>query len=604
MLKERRFVLLFLLIVGIADLQAFSYQDFAVAFGIVKNYTSNPYAVEWDDRDWGYVASYLLYKADTDRNDDFSKHLDAIAPFVSITDTPLEGKNVDAAPGDAYCLTNYGGGRIEIPALAKLLMAKDVNRIMLNYKQLELACNDSFPLPNVVYSYRLPESGRYFNVVHSLSKENFSEKETVDLLKRAVTTYYTEFASEVPDKPKYRNPMTNKYCKLGSAICLWNDVRHFYPYIDKYKSEWNDKLHELIALACDSAILPEYYYCEQKAMLSVIEDGHVELWANFKIEKTSKISAFPKNLDGFVPLQFGYVNGVVYVQYVAPDCDCPFQQYDILKKVNGKPIDDVLAERMNRVSAATPHARKYQASRTLDMTETRGDTIVYEMERPGYGTITDTLCASLKYPYRVRHERNKNRLTDLGDGVILYDASVKGKISKKELEQMNGAKALIYDLRHGIDYDFETTLAHMSENLKMPQYPKVVSRRPFNINAFELPQPESIEPRMPQLTAKAYFLSSHNMISWGETVLQIIKGNNLGTIVGETSAGTNGNATRFYYPIFQLTMTGIRAYNVDGSEFFGIGIEPDIEVIPTYESIVNGKDYVLEYSIDLIKNDR
>lgn len=320
---------------------------------------------------------------------------------------------------------------------------------------------------------------------------------------------------------------------------------------------------------------------------------------NFRVG--GKRTAFIGKVYGYVPLRFGYAGGVVYVEQVDTASGCPFRPYDIVKRVNGKPVDDVLTERMNSVSAATTEARRYQASRTLYGSDMRGDTIVYEVERPGFGTLTDTLCASLEYPYRVRSERNKTRLTDLGNGTLLYDAGVKGKISKKELEQMNAAKAIIYDLRHGIAFDFETTLAHMSENLQLPQYPKVVSRRPFNIDAFELAQPETIEHQKPLLTAKAYFLSSHDMISWGETVLQIVKGNNLGIIVGETSAGANGNATRFYYPIFQLTMTGIRAYNVDGSEFFGIGVKPDIEVIPTYEGVANGKDEVLEYVLNLIR---
>lgn len=597
--KKKLSILLFLTI-GIFNLQAVSYQDFAVAFGIVKNYTPNPYTVEWNDMDWGYVASYFLYKADKEPDGDFAKYFNAVAPFVSITDSPLEGQSVDAVQGDAYCLTNYGGGSIKIPALARLLMNKEVSRLMLNYKQLELADNDSFPQPNVIYSYRLPESGKYLNVVHSLSKENFSKQDTEALLEQAVTTYYTELAQKIPDKPKYRYPLKNRYCKLGSAICLWSDIRHFHPHIDKHKAAWDAKLPELIALACDSTVSPEHYFCAQKSMLSVIEDGHMDLWATFRIEKTSKYGGSIKNLHGFVPVQFGYVDGVVYVKNVAPDSDCPFRTYDIVKKINDTPIEEVLLDRMSQVSAATLSARKYQASRILHMTETIGDSIVYEVERPGYGVITDTLCACLEYGYRVRPELNRTRLTDLGNGTILYDASVKGKVSNKEIEQMNTAKVVIYDLRNGIDFDFETTLAHMSENMKMPQYPKVVSRRPFNINAFELPQPEKLEPKTPLLSAKTYFLSSHDMISWGETVLQIVKGNNLGTIVGETSAGTNGNATRFTYPVFILTMTGIRAYNVDGSEFFGIGIKPDIEVIPTYEGVVNGKDEILEYTLDLI----
>ena len=228
---------------------------------------------------------------------------------------------------------------------------------------------------------------------------------------------------------------------------------------------------------------------------------------------------------------------------------------------------------------------------------------MYEVEREGVGIVTDTLTADMRQPQRVRRERNTVRLRELGDGVLLYDASVKGKVTRKEVERMNGARAVIYDLRHGIDFGFEQTLAHMGGELRMPHYPKVVTRRPFNIGAVEMAQTERIEAREPRLTARAYFLTGHRLMSWGETVLQIVRGNGLGTIVGETSAGTNGNATRFYYPIYVLTMTGIRAYNTDGSEMFGIGVQPDVEVRPTFEGVKSGRDEVLERAVEMARRE-
>lgn len=576
---------------------AADYRDFAVAFGIVKNYSPNPYTAEWTDQDWGYVASYLVYECDRRQTADVAGVLGTLAPSVCVTESPLEGQVVEGASGDAYCLTNYGGGEIKLPWIAKVLYPGQAKKLLLNYKQLEHADSQDYPTPNAYYSYRLPASGRYLNIVHSIASAHFSKKETDLLLKTAQETYFSTLADPIEGK-KYRNPLRNKYARLGSAICMWNDVRHFYPYIDRHEEEWDARLADFIALACDTAVDREAYHTAQRRLLGTIDDGHIALWSNLKITpaRSGYLGRF-----AYLPVEFDYVDSTLYIKHVKPDVGSQLKQYDIVMRINGTPVEQLLADRMEYESAATDYARRYKAARGLAQTFAPDTTFVIDIHRPGTGTITDTLYANLSWFYSVRNARaDRERLTDLGDGIILYDAGVKGKVSKKEIERMNMARAVIYDLRHGIDFDFETTLAHIGENLKMPQYPKVVSRRPFNIGAFELPQPESIEPKMPKLTAKAYFLSSHKMISWGETVLQIVKGNNLGTIVGETSAGTNGNATRFYYPIFQLTMTGIRAYNVDGSGFFGIGVKPDVEVRPTYDGVVSGRDEVLERTVKMI----
>lgn len=593
-------------------MKAVNYQDFAITFGIIKNYTSNPYTFDWSDDDWAYVASYLLYEADMKGEDDFSKVFSPIMPYLSITRVPLEGQSVDGAEGDAYCLANYGGGKLRFPWYAKLFIPKQGRKLLFNYKQLELVVGDSIPMANRIYSYELPSSNgikmllsnpnkRYLNIVHSLSKKNFSKGVTDALLKKATETYWSILTSPIPGRPKLRHPLKNKYAKMGSAVCMWNDIRHFYPHIERHVDEWDAALNEFINFACDTSLSNEEYYFNQRKLLSIIDDGHIALWGNIALDKAGIVAGGMFN-DYYVPAEFDYVDGVAYVKNVSEYDSLQLKKYDVVKRINGQPIEDFIDDKKKLVSAATEVSRKYQASKCISMATTREDAVVYEVERKSKGIIVDTLYASRTMSFRTRKKASNERLKNLGNGVIYYDASIKGKVSKKEIERMNEASAVIYDLRNGIDFKFEETLAHMSDELKLPIFPKVVTHRPFGIGSYEYEIAEKIDAKKPLLTSKAYFLSTHKMISWGETVLQIIKGNNLGMIIGETSAGTNGNITRFSYPIYQLTMTGIRAYNVDGSEFFGVGVKPDIEVIPTFDGVVKGIDEVLEYTISILKD--
>ena len=583
---------------------AMSYRDFAVGFGIVKSYTPNPYTVEWDDRDWAYVAAYMMYTADREGMD-VEDVLKRLSPSVRVTDEPLEGQKADGAEGEAYCLTNYGGGSMRMPWLARALMPKEAEEHLTNYKRLESADGEGYPEAGVYYSYRLPESGRYINVVHTQAKGNFPEEETERLLEEATELYWTELTEPIVGHERYRQPMGNRYARLGTAVCLWNDVRHFYPHIEQHEAEWDARLAEFIALAVDTAVSGIEYYNGQRRLLGTIDDGHIALWNTIATGK-GRMVATSSGQEYYLPVELDYVDGTLYVKNVAEGYGVRLRKWDVVKRIDGRAAEDVIRDGEAYVSAATDAARHYKAARGITSSEERGRRFVYEVEREGVEIVTDTLTADRTQPYRVKRERSTERLRNLGGGVLLYDASVKGDVSRKEIERMNGARAVIYDLRNGIDFGFERTLAHMGGELRMPKYPKVVTRRPFNIGAVEMEQPERIEPREPRLTARgvrAYFLSGHRLMSWGETVLQIVKGNGLGTIVGETSAGTNGNATRFYYPIYVLTMTGIRAYNADGSEMFGIGVQPDVEVRPTFDGVRSGRDEVLERVVEMAKEE-
>lgn len=67
------------------------------------------------------------------------------------------------------------------------------------------------------------------------------------------------------------------------------------------------------------------------------------------------------------------------------------------------------------------------------------------------------------------------------------------------------------------------------------------------------------------------------------------------TFVGRTSAGTNGNITGMPLPGgHHMLFTGMEVTHVDGSQFHGIVIVRDIEVVPTREDWVAGRAPELE----------
>ena len=58
----------------------------------------------------------------------------------------------------------------------------------------------------------------------------------------------------------------------------------------------------------------------------------------------------------------------------------------------------------------------------------------------------------------------------------------------------------------------------------------------------------NVAPAAPRLSARVVFLSGGGAISYAESTLGIVEAYRLGDIVGEASAGTNGNVNPFMLP--------------------------------------------------------
>jgi C-terminal processing protease CtpA/Prc len=70
------------------------------------------------------------------------------------------------------------------------------------------------------------------------------------------------------------------------------------------------------------------------------------------------------------------------------------------------------------------------------------------------------------------------------------------------------------------------------------------------------------------------------------------------TVVGSTTAGADGNASRFALPGgFSSMISGIGVFYPDKKPTQRIGIIPDVEVRPTIAGIRSGRDEVLEAAL-------
>ena len=109
-----------------------------------------------------------------------------------------------------------------------------------------------------------------------------------------------------------------------------------------------------------------------------------------------------------------------------------------------------------------------------------------------------------------------------------------------------------------------------------------------------------MEPLKPLLTAKIIFIIDGRAVSYAESYMGFIEHYKLATIVGQPTAGTNGNLNSFMLPGgYYVTFTGMRVVKHDGSQHHGVGIIPNIRVERTIKGVREGKDEYLEKALEL-----
>jgi C-terminal processing protease CtpA/Prc len=111
-----------------------------------------------------------------------------------------------------------------------------------------------------------------------------------------------------------------------------------------------------------------------------------------------------------------------------------------------------------------------------------------------------------------------------------------------------------------------------------------------------------LPPRAPRFAGRAVFLIGPGAISYAESVLGIVEHYRLGALVGEPTAGANGNVNEFTLPSGIIARwTGMRVVKHDGTEHHGIGIRPTVPVRPTIAGIRAGRDEVLEKGLEIAR---
>lgn len=172
----------------------------------------------------------------------------------------------------------------------------------------------------------------------------------------------------------------------------------------------------------------------------------------------------------------------------------------------------------------------------------------------------------------------------------------------------HAVQGLVLDLRRAsegrTDYAYEilgrlTDQAFAPVRWRTPQYRAAFRawRLPDSALTWYGPGAGDVAPRRdhPAYGGPITLLESSATASAGEDLLAAFRGTARGVIIGEPSAGSAGDVASFPLPknwAVQFSVT--RHALADGTEFVGVGIKPDVLVVPTVDDLLAGNDPALE----------
>jgi C-terminal processing protease CtpA/Prc len=120
---------------------------------------------------------------------------------------------------------------------------------------------------------------------------------------------------------------------------------------------------------------------------------------------------------------------------------------------------------------------------------------------------------------------------------------------------------------------------------------------PYHESGWDVPA------QKPYFKAPRVFLADGRAISYAETAMGIVEHYKLGDIVGEPTAGTNGNVNPFKLPGgYAVSWTGMKVLKHDGSQHHGIGILPTVPASRTRKGVAEGKDEILLRGVEVVKS--
>ena len=376
--------------------------------------------------------------------------------------------------------------------------------------------------------------------------------------------------------------------RLANVIELYALIKHFYPYVEVSGAKLDLELEKALQKSYSDQT-DEDHIKTLEAMTAPLNDGHIRVYG--------------KSYQRHAPdIRWQWIEDQLVITKVM-DTSLRISRGDVVEKVNSFSAEAYYTRFLELASASTDLNKQYQAN-TNSLLGKEGSNIALTIEGKEH---------LLKRTHNIWDKNREDKSS------VVQFSSIEGGISyvnlnvismdsiRSLLPKLEESKAIIFDLRkypNGNHEVIEYLLEEKDNNMNWMQIPEYIYPNQKGLKSFQ-EHGWGLKPSKPHLgDKKIIFITSGEAISYAESFMGFVEGYDLGTIVGESTAGTNGNVnTIVLNDNVYFSFTGMLVYKFDGELLHGRGITPDIYVQRTIAGVRAGNDEFLEKAIELCREE-
>ena len=384
--------------------------------------------------------------------------------------------------------------------------------------------------------------------------------------------------------------------RLANVVIAWNVFQHFYPYFDDVDTDWDVKLTDVLGRALSDRSELDFWYT-LGTLTAALQDGH----AVVEHSLISQFAGFPFVVDWIEDSAVIIATRVASSDYGDPR----FNVGDIVVAIDGIEPGALLradawhwsgSSRIVKYRSLGRFGYGPKGSVATLVTKRGATTNQYDVERTHYFYRHQALEPG----------KPASQIDRVADDIIYVDLTRADMAALDDMiEELALAKGVVFDLR-GYPNGNHEVLNHLlcqedtsTAWMKIPQilYPDRQQLSGYECHGWGL------KPREPHIGGKVAFLVNGLALSYAESFLSFVEHYRLGEIVGEATAGVNGNVNRIdLLGGFSIPFTGMKVVKHDGARHHLVGIQPTVPVARTVKGVIDGRDEVLERALEVLRD--
>lgn len=398
---------------------------------------------------------------------------------------------------------------------------------------------------------------------------------------------------EIKNELDYENfEYPNKGYRLLSIIKYWNTIEYFFPYKYLTDQKWDEVLSEMIPkfIACENAT--QYQLCMLETVVK-LDDSHANFYSN-------KIHDFFGRK--YIPVYFNVINGEAIVTGFYNDSLAKANDLkigDVIEKIEDKEVSNLILDRKKYIHGSNNASKAINYDYFIFNGST--DSVNLTINRKNI-KITKNVGRYDEKQFGIKKPSASEKYKLINNLIGYVDmASLELKDVEKMMVMMKSTKALVIDLRNYPNFAPWSIARHFIQNEK--EFSKIIKPDISYPGKFYWSETNKIEPfKNKYYSGEVVLLVNEQTQSKAEYAAMLFQSGDKVTTIGSTTSGADGDVSKIEFIKFKTYISGLGVFYPDGNQTQRKGVKIDIEVAPTKQDYLEGKDVVLDKALNHLKN--